>query len=242
MANSNQHLPPLSTPTSFISAITPTQFQMQQDLLTALDAQVQALNTQMEALNVRLHNLSIRVDTMGTQHQSASVALASTAVQVAQLQTATAALAAQITQLEQAAGAATGAQPAPPPQQDLLSRIQALEQRDARLTARRKEALKELFNLRTLNAEAANAFQQRAAKLEEDDFEGMIIAWATSVSTTHNQTQFSVANMRNQLQEVVRGNPTARGPPEGFAYPPHYQLAGHCHAHKWPYPCKFCGD
>lgn len=149
-----------------------------------------------------------------------------------------------ILERENAALKVTKDQPSP----DLLARIKALEQHNTHLTTRRKEAVAQLLNLRTLHQEASNAFLLRASDIESDDLEGMLGVYSTSMTTVINQHQRALAQMRTGghlagLPAYGTGVPRGVGCyPVNYAYPPNYNQAGYCHAHHLPYPCRICGQ
>jgi hypothetical protein len=120
----------------------------------------------------------------------------------------------------------------------LLARIEALEQQNAHLVARRKEAVTQLLNLRTLHQEANNAFAVRAVDIEADDLEGVLGLYGTSMTTVLNQHQRALGQMRAQWQG---GGAAAGGWPVGYAYPVGYGQMGYCLAHQVAYPCRACG-
>lgn len=138
------------------------------------------------------------------------------------------------------------------PSPALLARIEALEAHNVHLTARRKEAVAQLLNLRTLHQESANAFLIRASDIEDDDLEGMLGVYGTSMTTVINQHQRALGQMRmngqmNASLAYGTGAPTgvshgAGCYPVSYAYPPNYNQAGYCHAHSLPYPCRVCGQ
>ncbi|KAF1939820.1 hypothetical protein EJ02DRAFT_456583 [Clathrospora elynae] len=129
---------------------------------------------------------------------------------------------------------------------DMLSRIHALEQHNAYFAARRREAVGQLSNLRTLHQEADNAFNMRTVDIQPDDLEGMLCVYGTMVTTAMNQHQRALGQMRangqmppyntpiSQCQQSVM--PTALR----YAYPPAYSQAGYCYAHNMPYCCRIC--
>ncbi|CAO2654587.1 Nn.00g113200.m01.CDS01 [Neocucurbitaria sp. VM-36] len=133
--------------------------------------------------------------------------------------------------------------------QDLRARIAALEQHNAVLKGRRKEAVAQLLNLRTLHQEASNAFQLRTLDVQDDDLEGMLCVYGTSVTTVMNHHQRVLAHLRASPQnQVATFTPPApvmvqpMGPtPVRYAYPAPYSPAGYCKAHNIPYPCRMCG-
>jgi hypothetical protein len=134
------------------------------------------------------------------------------------------------------------------PSSDLLARIKALEQHNAHLTARRKEAVAQLLNLRTLHQEASNAFLVRASDIESDDLEGMLGIYGTSMTTVINQLQRALAQMRTGGQ-LARPPAYGTGVPQdvgccpvNYTYPPNYNRIGYCHGHHLPYPCRVCGQ
>lgn len=125
----------------------------------------------------------------------------------------------------------------------LLARIEALEAHNAHLTTRRKEAVAQLLNLRTLHQEASNAFLVRASDIESDDLEGMLGVYGTSMTTVLNQHQRALGQMRaGQMHGYVATSAMPQGCYSvSYAYPPNYNLAGYCHAHRIGYPCRVCG-
>ena len=131
------------------------------------------------------------------------------------------------------------------PSPDLIARIEALEQHNVHLTTRRKEAVAQLLNLRTLHQEASNAFLLRASDIESDDLEGMLGVYGTSMTTVINQHQRALAQMRTGGYLPVYSTGAPRGVgcySVNYAYPPNYNQAGYCHAHCLPYPCRVCGQ
>jgi hypothetical protein len=157
----------------------------------------------------------------------------------------------RITALERENAVLKGSQQLSP---DLLARIEALEAHNAHLTARRKEAVAQLLNLRTLHQESANAFLVRAADIESDDLEGMLGVYGTSMTTVVNQHQRVLGQMRmnGQVNASLMYGTAAYGPasmphasgcyPVSHVYPPNYNQTGYCHAHQLPYPCRVCGQ
>ncbi|KAF1839396.1 hypothetical protein BDW02DRAFT_575487 [Decorospora gaudefroyi] len=129
-----------------------------------------------------------------------------------------------------------------------LARIEALEQQNAYLAARRREAVSQLHNLRTLHQEADNAFQMRTVDMQPDDLEGMLCAYGTMVSTAMNLHQRTLGQMRvnGQLQHYMAPLPRPQYPPMPVqyhhAYPPAYSPAGYCYAHRMPYCCRICSN
>lgn len=123
---------------------------------------------------------------------------------------------------------------------DLLARIELLEQQNAHLTTRRKEAVTQLMNMRTLHQEASNAFLVRASDIEPDDLEGMLGVYGTSVTTVLNLHQRALAQMRNGQVGVYGA--AGVGCPVGYAYPAGYGQSGYCLGHQIPYPCRVCGQ
>lgn len=77
--------------------------------------------------------------------------------------------------------------------QHLLMRIEALEQHNQHLTARRKEAVAQLLNLRTLHRGANNAFHLRSIDIQPDDLEGVLTVYGTSVTPVVNHHQRALA-------------------------------------------------
>ncbi|KZM23957.1 uncharacterized protein EKO05_0009340 [Ascochyta rabiei] len=125
----------------------------------------------------------------------------------------------------------------------LLARIEALEQQNTHLTTRRKEAVTQLLNLRTLHQEASNAFLVRASDIEADDLEGMLGVHATSITTVLNHHQRALGQLR-PLGHMPPYGTAIQGPgcyPVGYAYPTQYNQTGYCQAHHFPYPCRVCG-
>lgn len=129
-----------------------------------------------------------------------------------------------------------------PPSPTLLSRIEALENHNHHLTQRRKEAVAQLLNLRTLHQEASNAFAMRATDIQEDDLEGMLGVYGTSMTTVLNQHQRALGQMRGSAQIQRHYLAAVAGGHGGYAYPQTYGQSGYCHAHSLPYPCHVCGQ
>ncbi|KAF1924282.1 uncharacterized protein M421DRAFT_424920 [Didymella exigua CBS 183.55] len=121
------------------------------------------------------------------------------------------------------------------------ARISALEAHNTYLLARRTEAVTQLLNLRTLHQESANAFLVRAGDVGEDDFEGMLGVWATSVTTLLNvqQRALGMVSARGQMS-VFGGVHGAAGCGLGYAWMGGAWV-GWCYAHSLPYPCRVCG-
>ncbi|KAF9694426.1 hypothetical protein EKO04_007285 [Ascochyta lentis] len=122
---------------------------------------------------------------------------------------------------------------------NLPTRLQTLEHQTAHLTARRKETVAQLLNLRTLHQEASNAFLVRASDIEEDDLEGMLAVYATSITTvlTHHQRALGQLRALGHRHGYVAGGCC----PVAYAYPALYSQTGYCLAHQVPYPCCVCG-
>ncbi|KAF1362711.1 hypothetical protein EJ07DRAFT_106424 [Lizonia empirigonia] len=134
-----------------------------------------------------------------------------------------------------------------PQHSSLAARISALEAHNAHLTARRKEAVAQLLNLRTLHQEASNAFLVRASDIEADDLEGMLGVYGTSMTTVLNQHQRALGQLRAggsaALQAYCVAAPSGGGCwPVSYAFSPGYNQTGVCHAHQVPYPCRVCGQ
>lgn len=134
-----------------------------------------------------------------------------------------------------------------PQRSSLASRISALEAHNAHVTARRKEAVAQLLNLRTLHQEASNAFLVRASDIEADDLEGMLGVYGTSITTVLNQHQRALAQLRAAslgpvLPHCVAAPSGAGCWPVGYAVSPGYNQTGVCHARQVPYPCRVCGQ
>jgi hypothetical protein len=71
----------------------------------------------------------------------------------------------------------------------LLAHITTMEQYVANMFACRREAVSQLLNHRALHQAASNAFQLRCQDVQPDDLEGVLVAWANSVSAvlSHHQ-------------------------------------------------------
>jgi hypothetical protein len=130
---------------------------------------------------------------------------------------------------------------------DVLARIVELEQYKAYLAARRREAVSQLNNLRTLNQEADNAFQMRTSDIQPDDLEGMLCMYGIMVTTAMNHHQRALGQMRANGQLTGYTTPlpqvqqTVVPMPYRHAYPPAYSQNGYCFAHNMPYCCRICG-
>jgi hypothetical protein len=127
---------------------------------------------------------------------------------------------------------------------DLLARIEALEQQNVHLTARRKEAVAQLLNLRALHQEATNAFLVRASDMEADDLEGMLGVYGTSMTSVLNHHSRALGKLCALGHGALYGVAVLQDQgrcPVGYAYPLNYSQAGYCHAHQIPYPCRICG-
>ncbi|KAJ4985828.1 hypothetical protein SVAN01_08626 [Stagonosporopsis vannaccii] len=139
----------------------------------------------------------------------------------------------RITALEREnAALKAGQRPPLPTLHSLDSRISALESHTRHLALRRREAVSTLLNLRSLNLDAANAFQLRAEDIQDDDLEGMLGVWAMSVMTVVSGLQVGVGQLSG------RGVLGGRGP---WIYPRGYVEGGWCVAHRAVYPCPVCG-
>ncbi|KAF2129391.1 hypothetical protein P153DRAFT_375874 [Dothidotthia symphoricarpi CBS 119687] len=139
--------------------------------------------------------------------------------------------------------------------QNLVARIDALERHNVHLTARRKEAVAQLLNLRTLHQEANNAFHLRSIDIQPDDLEGVLVVYGTSITSVVNHHQRALAHLSvgSQLAQTPMYSTTAPYPryinqgclptspmPIGYAYPAAYAQSGYCLAHNIPYPCRMC--
>jgi chromosome segregation ATPase len=129
---------------------------------------------------------------------------------------------------------------------EVLTRIEALEQHNAVLAARRREAVGQFNNLRTLHQEADNAFQMRTVDAQPDDFEGVLSAYSTMITTAMNHHQRALGQLRasGQMPSYNTPLPQFRQPvmPASYqyAYPPAYSQADYCYAHNMPYCCRIC--
>jgi hypothetical protein len=129
----------------------------------------------------------------------------------------------------------------------LVERIQALEQHNAYLAARRRELVGQLSNLRTLHQEADNAFQMRAVDIQPEDLEGMLGVYSTMMTTAMHHHQRALAQMRantkhipSYMSVVAQTQASVMPAPVWYAYPPAYSEQGYCFAHNMPYCCRFC--
>jgi hypothetical protein len=139
--------------------------------------------------------------------------------------------------------------------QDLLARLDALEQHNLRLNANRRGCVSQLLNLRPLHHDAGNAFQLRSQDIEPDDLEGMLPVFANSLTTAVNHQQRALA----QLHPTGYINNPPYPPPMyqpalyttaplamrpalvPSAFPMAYDEAGYCRKHRTPYWCRACG-
>ncbi|KAF2032450.1 hypothetical protein EK21DRAFT_60733 [Setomelanomma holmii] len=138
---------------------------------------------------------------------------------------------------------------------DMADRVHALEQHDRNLAARRRECVSQLLNLRTMNQEASNAFDLRAQDIQPDDLEGVLMAYATSITSVlnHHQRVFGQMRANGQLPthtmappsipvaQVLQAAPIMQTALPHFPYPPAYTPHGWCRAHNAPYRCRICG-
>jgi hypothetical protein len=137
--------------------------------------------------------------------------------------------------------------------QDALTRITVLEQQKDDLAVRRREAVGQLLNLRSLHQEAGNAFILRSQDIQPDDFEGMVQVYASSMMTVmnHHQRVLGQLSVNGQIQNHAAQNSYAACVPNGTythhqqtgaAYSAAYNQAGYCRAHGVPYCCRMCGQ
>lgn len=143
--------------------------------------------------------------------------------------------------------------------EEARSRIEMLEQHNADLAARRREAVAQFLNMRPLYHDSANAFETRARDIEADDLESMLCVYGSTSMTVANAQQRAIAALNQQvgghLQPLYYGQQTnyqesgGRGPPShertaptGYAYPSAYMQNGYCRAHLMPYRCRTCGQ
>jgi hypothetical protein len=130
---------------------------------------------------------------------------------------------------------------------NVLARIEELEQYNAYLAARRREAVGQLNNLRTLNQEADNAFQMRTSDIQPEDLEGMLCVYGIMLTTAMNHHQRALGQMRANSQLPAYAAPLPQGQqaimpmPYRHVYPPAYHQNGYCVAHNMPYCCRMCG-
>lgn len=82
-------------------------------------------------------------------------------------------------------------------------RVESLQNKNEHLAARRREAVAQLLNFRVLHQEAANAFQVRASDIQEDDLEGMIGVYGSTVTNVLNQHQHQLAQVRGTLSTTT---------------------------------------
>jgi hypothetical protein len=136
--------------------------------------------------------------------------------------------------------------------QELLARIDALEQHNMHLTTRRRECVGQLLNLRTHHQDASNAFLLRSQDIQPDDLEGILSAYATSMTMVVNHHQRAFGQLRSGRNNTMHQNYSMAAPglpltyatestPISYAYPPKYNPAGYCWAHHIPYCCHACG-
>lgn len=131
---------------------------------------------------------------------------------------------------------------------NIADRTQALEQREAYRAARRREAVGQLGNMRTLHQEADNGFQLRTADMQPDDLEGMLCAYSTMLTTAMNNHQHMLGQMcaNGQFPAYTTPVPQTRqvlAPVQRLhVYPPAYSEHGFCYAHSIPYCCRVCGN
>jgi hypothetical protein len=129
----------------------------------------------------------------------------------------------------------------------VIARIEELEQHNAYLAARRREAVSQLNNLRTLHQEADNAFQMRTSDMQAEDLEGMLCMYGIMVTTAMNHHQRVLGQMRASGQLPVYSTPVPQCQPPiipvqyRHPYPPAYSHNGYCFAHNMPYCCRICG-
>jgi hypothetical protein len=127
---------------------------------------------------------------------------------------------------------------------ELLAHITTMEQFIANMAARRREAVSQLLNHRTLHQAASNAFQLRSQDIQPDDLEGVLVAYANSVSAVLNHHQHAIGQLGSNSQYAPHAMPatnvqlSARG---YGSYPRTYTGAEWCHAHHCSYPCRICG-
>jgi hypothetical protein len=143
--------------------------------------------------------------------------------------------------------------------QVLVDRIDALEQRDRNQTVRRRECVGQLLNLRTMNQEASNAYDLRAQDIQPEDLEGVLMAYATSITSVLNHHQRVFAQMRangqiptytmvppsivpGQAGQVPQAQQLVQPALPHLPYPPLYTPQGWCRAHGIPYRCHICGQ
>jgi hypothetical protein len=129
----------------------------------------------------------------------------------------------------------------------ITDRVLALEQREAYRAARRREAVGQLGNMRTLHQEADNGFLLRTTDMQQDDLEGMLGAYGTMLTTAMNNHQHVLGQMRTNGQFPAYTTPVPQTQrillpiQHRHAYPPEYSEYGFCHAHNMPYCCRVCG-
>jgi hypothetical protein len=129
----------------------------------------------------------------------------------------------------------------------ITDRVLALEQREAYRAARRREAVGQLGNMRTLHQEADNGFMLRTTDMQQDDLEGMLVAYGTMLTTAMNNQQHVLGQMRTNGQFPAYTTPVPQtrrilSPMQHrHVYPPEYSQHGFCHAHNMPYCCRVCG-
>ncbi|KAL1798553.1 hypothetical protein ACET3X_002590 [Alternaria dauci] len=131
---------------------------------------------------------------------------------------------------------------------DVADRIRAFEQHEAYVAARRREAVSQLLNMRTLYQEADNAFQLRTLDMQPDDLEGMLGVYGTLLTTTMNHHQRVLGHMCANGYLPTYATPIAQTHqaivPMQYrhAYPPGYSDIGYCYAHNMPYHCRVCSN
>lgn len=130
---------------------------------------------------------------------------------------------------------------------DIADRIRVLEQHKAYISARRREAVAQLGNMRTLHQEADNAFQLRTCDMQPDDLEGMLGVYGTMLTTAMNHHQCVLGQMRANGHFPAYTTPVPQtqqsvAVPTQYrhAYPAAYSEYGYCYAHNMPYCCRIC--
>jgi hypothetical protein len=129
---------------------------------------------------------------------------------------------------------------------DVADRVRALEQHKAYIAARRREAVGQLLNMRTLHQEADNAFQLRTSDMQPDDLEGILGVYGTMLTTTMNHHQRVLAQTRANGHFPTYATPIPQtqqvtAPMQyRHAYSAAYSEHGYCYAHNMPYHCRVC--
>lgn len=134
---------------------------------------------------------------------------------------------------------------------NLVDRVNALEEHNTHMAARRRECVTQLLSLRTLHQEASNAFDLRAQDIQPEYLEGTLTAYTTSITSVVNHHQRALGALRSKNYVSPTYAPPVYTTPApypdtltqaSYLYPSLYNQWGYCRVHNVPSRCRICGQ